>query len=63
MTKYNLYPTLSTKNINNIRNQYMDFLQFSDGKNTIEEISKKIKLNLSKVKKIYKLLKDNKIIY
>ena len=63
MTKYNLYPTLSTKNINNIRNQYMDFLQYSDGKNTIEEISKKIKLNLSKVKKIYKLLKDNQIIY
>jgi len=63
MTKYNLYPTLSTKNINNIRDQYMDFLQYSDGKNTIEEISKKIKLNLSKVKKIYKLLKDNQIIY
>ena len=63
MTKYNLYPTLSTKNINNIRNQYMDFLQYSDGKNTIEEISKKIKLNLSKVKKIYNLLKDNQIIY
>lgn len=63
MTKYNLYPTLSTKNINNIRDQYMDFLQYSDGKNTIEEISKKIKLNLSKVKKIYKLLKYNQIIY
>jgi len=63
MTKYNLYPTLSTKNINNIRDQYMDFLQYSDGKNTIEEISKKIKLNLGKVKKIYKLLKDNQIIY
>ena len=63
MTKYNLYPTLSTKKINNLKNQYMDFLQFSDGKNTIEEISKKIKLKLSKVKKIYKLLKVNQIIY
>ena len=63
MTKYNLYPTLSNKKTNNISHQYRDFLQFPDGKNTIEEISKKIKLNLSKVKKIYKLLKDNKIIY
>ena len=63
MTKYNLYPTLSTKKINYETNQYMDFLQFSDGKNTIEEISKKIKLKLSKVKKIYKLLKNKQIIY
>ena len=51
------------KKINYETNQYMDFLQFSDGKNTIEEISKKIKLKLSKVKKIYKLLKDKQIIY
>ena len=35
----------------------MNFLQYSDGKNSLEEISKMIKLNHTKTKKIYHLLK------
>ena len=62
MSKYNLYPTLSTKKKNNIVQNYMDFLQYADGKNTIENISRKINLNLVNTKKIYKLLKRKKII-
>ena len=50
MSKYSLYPTVSSntisvKTILKTRN-YMDFLQYSDGKNNIEQISKKIKLNI-----------------
>ena len=62
MSKYNLYPTLSTKKKNNIVQNYMDFLQYADGKNTIENISREINLNLVNTKKIYKLLKRKKII-
>ena len=62
MSKYNLYPTLSTKNKNTTVQNYMDFLQYTDGKNTLDNISREIKLNLVDTKKIYKLLKRKKII-
>ena len=62
MSKYNLYSTLSTKNKNSTVQNYMDFLQYADGKNTIDNISKEIKINLIDAKKIYKLLKRKKII-
>ncbi len=57
-----LYPTLSTKKNNINKENYMNFLQYSDGKNTIEEISQKIKLNITKTKIVYRVLKDKKLV-
>ena len=39
----------------------LNFLQYSDGKNRIEDISKKINLSLNETQNIYKLLKKKKI--
>ncbi len=57
-----LYPTLSTKKNNINKENYMNFLQYSDGKNTIEEISQKIKLNIRETKIVYRVLKDKKLV-
>ena len=62
MSKKGLYPNLSTKKRNQVSQSYLDFIQYSDGKNTIEAISKKIHLNIHKTKKIYKLLKKKKLV-
>ena len=62
LSKYNLYPTLSIKRNNFTSRSYLDFLQYADGKNTITQIAKKIKIKLIKVKKIYKLLKNKNLI-
>jgi aminopeptidase-like protein len=62
MTKYNLYPTLSIKNKNHISEKYMDFLQYADGKNTIESISKKINISLKQANKIFKILRGKNIV-
>ncbi len=62
MGKRGLYPTLSSKKQNKITKSYMDFLQYADGKNDIENISDLIKINLNSVKKIYNVLKRNKLI-
>ncbi len=40
----------------------MDFLQYADGKNDIQTIAKKLKINLSLTKKTYTLLKKNKLV-
>ena len=62
MGKRNLYPSISTtKPKKNTRN-LMNFLQYADGKNSLNNISKLIKLNLSKTKKIYLLLKKNNLV-
>jgi aminopeptidase-like protein len=62
MSKYNLYPYLSTKNRSANSKNYLNFLQYSDGKNNIHQISKKINLDINKTKKIYLLLKKKKIL-
>ena len=62
MTKYKLYPAISIKRTNHISRSYLDFIQYSDGKNSIEEISEKIKVNINKTKKIYKILKEKNIV-
>ena len=62
MGKRGLYPTLSTKNENRLTRSYMNFLQYSDGFNSLEKISKLIKLNLNSVKKINLILKKNNLI-
>ena len=63
MGKRGLYPNLSTKSKSKKSENLMDFLQYADGKNDLEIISKKIKINLRVAKKIYILLKKNNLIY
>ena len=62
MSKRKLYPTLGTthksKNLKNI----MNFLQYADGTNSLDNISKIIKINKKKTHFIYKLLKKHKVI-
>ena len=62
MGKRGLYSTLSTKRKSNITQTYMNFLQYADGKNTLEKISKKIKMNLKITKNIYNKLKKNSLV-
>ena len=62
LSKHKLYPTLSTKNSNKFSQTILDFLQYSDGKNDLEEISKLVNKNYNEVKKIYKILIKKKLI-
>ena len=45
MSKRGLYPSISKKNTKSIKivKNYMNFLQYADGKNDLENISKIIK--------------------
>ena len=63
MSKRNLYPTLGTQNKNSRVKNLMNFLQYSDGSNSLEKISEQIKLNIKETKIIHSLLKKNKLIY
>ena len=63
MTKYKLYSDVSFKNSNNSSDNFMDFLQYADGRNSIEMIANKIKLSTNKVKKIYKILKNYNLVH
>ena len=40
----------------------MDFLQYADGKNDLNNISNIIGVNLTNTKKIYNLLKKHKLV-
>lgn len=62
MGKRNLYPHLSQKKTNHQIRNYMNFLQYADGKNDLKKISNIIKLKFKDTLKIYKLLKRKKII-
>jgi aminopeptidase-like protein len=54
---------LSTKSNNKSTKYYLDFLQYSDGTNSLKKISNIIKLNELKVRKIYKIFKNNNLVY
>ena len=60
--KRGLYPLLSNKENKSYSRQYMDFLQYADGKNSLTTISNYIKLKLSLTKKIYILLKKKNLV-
>ena len=60
--KRGLYPLLSNKENKSSSRQYMDFLQYADGKNSLTTISNYIKLKLSLTKKIYILLKKKNLV-
>ena len=62
MGKRNLYPTISTKKDKKKTRTYMDFLQYADGKNDLDAISKLIKINNIHIKKIYNKLKKERLI-
>ena len=62
MSKRGLYPTISKKNENKLVRSYMDFLQYADGTNSLEKISKLIKIDLKLTMKIYRLLIKNNLL-
>tara|TARA_B100000886_G_scaffold230632_1_gene160956 strand:+ start:521 stop:1807 length:1287 start_codon:yes stop_codon:yes gene_type:complete len=62
MGKRNLYPHLSLKKTNHKIRNYMNFIQYADGKNDVRKISKIIKLKVNETFKIYKLLKKKNIV-
>ena len=62
MGKRGLYPTLSVKSKRKKTKTYMDFLQYSDGSNSLNKISKLINLDIKSTKKIYKILGKNKLL-
>ena len=61
MGKRGLYPTISIKKNNSSKN-YMNFLQYADGNNSLEKISKIIKLKLDTTKTIFFRLKKKKLV-
>jgi len=62
MGKRGLYPTLSTKNSKNLTRNYMDFLQYADGTNSLEKISNLIDLDLASVRKINSIFLRHNLI-
>ena len=61
MDKRKLYHTLSIKT-NYKFQKNMHFLQYADGKNSLEKIAKRIKMNILDTSKIYNLLKKHKLV-
>ena len=62
MGKRKLYPTISTKKDKKKTRTYMDFLQYADGRNDLDAISKLIKINNFHIKKIYNKLKKERLV-
>lgn len=57
LTKRNLYSTISKKDLNsNYAKKILDFLQFADGKNSLEKISILTSMKLSEINKLTKML-------
>jgi len=61
--KRNLYSNLSFKGSKSSSRNITNFLQYSDGLNDLNSISKKIKIDLRKTKKIFKILKKENLVY
>ena len=62
LTKYNLYPTTSIKQNNHKSTNIINFLAYSDGKNDLIDISKKINISFNKTKSIFNLLAKKELI-
>ena len=62
LSKYKLYNSINFKDQKNLSMNLLNFLQYSDGKNTIEDISQIINLNNRECQKIVSVLKKNKLI-
>jgi aminopeptidase-like protein len=61
--KRNLYSNLSFKGSKSSSRNITNFLQYSDGLNDLNGISKKIKIDLRKTKKIFQILKKENLVY
>ena len=63
LTKKNLYPTLSIrKKLDRDVKKITNFIQYSDGNNSLEKISEIIDIDVTETKKIHKFLLNKKII-
>ena len=62
MGKRSLRSTLSTKSIKKLSKDYMNFLQYADGKIDLKEISERIKLSYKNTFKIYNILTKYRLI-
>jgi len=62
MSKRNLYPYISSNNMPKITKNIMDFLQYSDGRNDLNRIAKKINVKIKQAKKINKILLKEKLV-
>jgi len=62
MGKRNLYPNISTKYPKTYTQNLMNFLQYADGRNSLEEISRLIKIKDSETKNIFLTLKKNNLL-
>ncbi len=62
MGRRGLYSTLSTKNENKLTRNFMNFLQYADGTNSLEKISKLIELDYNSVVKINSILLKNNLV-
>ncbi len=60
--KRGMYSTLGLGKTNYKSQKILDFLQYSDGNNNLEEISKLIKIKYKKAKSIYKILTNSNLI-
>ena len=50
------------KNYDFTGRKLLDFLQYADGTNSLKQISKSIKLSMSKTLNIFRVLKKNKLL-
>mgnify|MGYP001184498851 CR=1 FL=1 len=62
LSKRGLYSTISIKNSWKSSRSYLDVLQFSDGRNDLEKISKLSKIDIKKLKKVIKILNNYNLI-
>jgi len=62
LQKKNLYESLSTGSGAHDSSKILDFLQYADGKNNIEDISKYIKQSIANTYGIYNLLVKNNLL-
>ena len=62
MGKKGLYHLLGTRGIKKTTKDLMNFIQYSDGANTLKQISNLIKINLKETKAIYLFLKNEKLV-
>ena len=57
-----MYPTISRNKQNSSTKNYMNFLQYADGKNSLKKISKLINISESMTKNVYLRLKKKKLV-
>jgi aminopeptidase-like protein len=62
MGKRGLYHLISKKSIKEETKNLMNFIQYADGSNSLEEIRKLIKIPTVTARKIYNILKKEKIV-